>query len=30
LTPLGEGGGAIELEIFAALKLVLLIEVIVH
>ena len=30
LTPLGEGGGAIELEIFAAIKVALLVEVVVN
>jgi hypothetical protein len=29
LTPLGEGGRAIELEIFAAIKVALLVEVVV-
>lgn len=30
LTPLGEGGGAIELEVFAAIKVALLVEVVVN
>ncbi len=30
LTPLGEGGGAIELEILAAIKVALLVEMVVN